>query len=132
MGYAGPMRFEPGELAWLAETEEIEIETSAPDGASHRTIIWVVVDADDAFIRSVNGPTARWYREAVANPTVTIHTRRCVQPARSVTARVETATDRSSIERTDEALQRKYAGDPSVRSMLAPDILDTTLRLVPA
>ena len=92
----------------------------------------LVVDADDAFIRSVNGSTARWYREAVANPTVTIHSRRRVQPSRSLTARVEAATDRSSIERTDVALQRKYAGDPSVRSMLAPDILDTTLRLVPA
>lgn len=132
MGYAGPMRFEPGELAWLAETEEIEIETSAPGGESHRTIIWVVVDADDAFIRSVNGADARWYREAVANPTVTIHSRRRVQPARAVTARVEAAADQTSIERTDEALQRKYAGDPSVPSMLAPDILDTTLRLVPA
>jgi hypothetical protein len=132
MGYAGSMRFEPGELAWLAETEEIEIETSAPDGGSHRTIIWIVVDADDAFIRSVNGATARWYREAVANPTVTIHSRGRVQPATALTARVEAATDQSSIERTDEALQRKYAGDPSVRSMLAPDILDTTLRLVPA
>ena len=27
MGYAARMRFEPGELALLAETEEIELET---------------------------------------------------------------------------------------------------------
>ena len=36
-------------------TEEIEIETARPDGPPHRTIIWVVVDGDDAFVRSVNG-----------------------------------------------------------------------------
>src|SRR5689334_18806662 len=43
LGYAGSMRFEAGELALLDETEEIEIETAAPGGGSHRTIIWVVV-----------------------------------------------------------------------------------------
>ena len=32
MGYAGPMRFEPAELALLAETEEVEIETARPGG----------------------------------------------------------------------------------------------------
>src|SRR4051812_45980776 len=73
MGYAEAMRFEPGELALLDATEEIEIETGRPDGAAHRTTIWIVVDGDDAFIRSVNGAGARWYREAVANPLVTIH-----------------------------------------------------------
>src|SRR6476469_10989281 len=73
MGYADLMRFEPAELALLEATEEIEIETARPDGAAHRTTIWIVVDGDDAFIRSVNGATARWYREAVASPAVTIH-----------------------------------------------------------
>ena len=29
----------------------------------HRTIIWVVAEADRVFIGSVNGETARWYRE---------------------------------------------------------------------
>jgi hypothetical protein len=127
MGYADRMRFEPGELAMLAETEEIELETAQPGGPSHRTIIWVVVDGEDAFVRSVNGATARWYREAVANPAVTIHA-----GGRTIPAVVTHATDPDSIDRTSAALKRKYTGVDGLRPMLKPDIFDTTLRLDPA
>ena len=132
MGYADRMRFEPAELAWLDETEEVEIETATTGGPSHRTIIWVVVDGEDAFIRSVNGSTARWYREATANPAVTIHSRRRARPEHALSARVEAASDAQSVERASEALRRKYANDPSLGSMLVPSILPTTLRLTPA
>jgi len=127
MGYAPRMRFEPAELALLADTVEIEIETAAPDGPSHRTVIWVVVDGGDAFIRSVRGSSARWYREVAANPEVTIHA-----DGRRLRANAVPATDPASIARTSAALERKYAGDPEMPSMLDPDILDTTLRLTPA
>lgn len=127
MGYAGSMRFEPGDLARLAETEEIEIETSAPDGGSHRTIIWIMVDADDAFIRSVNGATARWYREAVANPALTIHV-----DGRELMARVVAAPDPESVRRVNDALRAKYTGITGLREMLEPDIYATTLRVEPA
>jgi hypothetical protein len=121
------MRFEPGELARLAEAEEIEIETSLPGGPVHRTIIWVVVDGDDTFVRSVNGADARWYREATANPEVTIHA-----GGRELHARAVPAIDPDSIRRTSEALTRKYAGFEGTQPMLEPAILDTTLRLTPS
>ncbi len=127
MGYPHRMRFEPGELALLAETMEIQIETVAASGPAHRTIIWVVVDGDDAFVRSVNGAGARWYREAVANPAVTIHA-----SGQAIRARAEAAADPDSIRRTSEALSRKYAGRGGIRSMLKPEIFDTTLRLAPS
>lgn len=128
MGYAAHMRFAPDELALLAESEEIELETAQLGGPPHRTIVWVVVDGDDVFVRSVNGAQARWYREAVANPSVTIHV-----GGRSLPARPEPATDPDSIRRTNEQLARKYANEGSaLRSMLKPDIFDTTLRLTPA
>ena len=127
MGYADPMRFEPGELALLDETEEVEIETARPGGSAHRTIIWVVVDGDDAFVRSVNGSTARWYRETVANPVVTIHV-----GGRVLRARAVAADDPTSVRRTSDALARKYAADPALKLMLVPDIFDTTLRVIPA
>jgi hypothetical protein len=127
MGYPHAMRFEPDELALLDATEEVRIETSRPGGAAHRTIIWVVVDGDDAFVRSVNGATARWYREAVANPDVTIHA-----AGRALRARATAATDSESVQRTSAALSRKYARDPALRLMLIPEIFDTTLRLTPA
>ncbi len=127
MGYAARMRFEPGELALLAETEEIELQTAMPGGPAHRTIIWIVVDGDDAFVRSVNGATARWYREAVANPEVTINV-----GGRTLRARAEPATDPDSIRRTSDVLARKYAGFEGTQPMLAPEVLDTTLRLTPS
>jgi hypothetical protein len=121
------MRFEPGELAWLTDAEEIEIETAAPGGATHRTIIWVVVDGDDAFVRSVNGKTARWYREAIANPAVTIHAE-----DRALAARVVAAPDEASIQRVNDGLRRKYTGITGLREMLEPDSYATTLRVEPA
>ncbi len=121
------MPFPAPELTLLDETAEIEIETEAPAGGTHRTIIWVVVDGLDAFVRSVNGSTARWYREARAHPAVTIHV-----GGRALAAIAEPATDPDSVRRTSDALVRKYAGESvDLNSMLVPGILDTTLRLVP-
>lgn len=127
MGYADGMRFKEEELALLDTTKEIEIETALPGGPAHRTIIWVVVAGDEAFVRSVKGKAARWYREAVANPSVTIHAGDA-----QLAAQAEPATDPSSVARTSAALERKYAGDPGTKPMLRPDVLDTTLRLAPA
>ena len=127
MGYAARMRFGPDELALLAQTKEIEIETAMPGGPAHRTIIWVVVDGDDAFIRSYRGATARWYSEAVANPEVTIHADDVALPARAVAA-----IDPESVRRTSDALVRKYTGRGGLEPMLGQDVLDTTLRLLPS
>lgn len=127
MGYADQMRFEPADLALLAEAEEVEIETARSGGQPHRTIIWIVVDGDDVFVRSVNGSRARWYREAVADPAVTIHIARRALPARAVPA-----IDPSSVQRTSDILAQKYGANPAMPSMLVPEIFDTTLRLVPA
>ena len=127
MGYAAHMRFAPDELALLTDTEEIEIETAQPGSPPHRTIIWVMIDGDDVFIRSVNGAEARWYREAIAGPSVTIH-----GGGLALAARVEAASDPDSVRRTNDALTRKYATVPGYRPMLKPDIFDTTLRVTPA
>jgi hypothetical protein len=125
MGYADPMRFEPGDLALLAATEEIEIETAAPDGSAHRTIIWVMVDGDDAFVRSVRGRSARWFREATAD-------RHVHAAGHALPATVEPAADADSVRRTNDALTRKYTGIEGYPEMLEPSIMDTTLRLTPS
>jgi hypothetical protein len=127
MGYAGLMRFAPDDLALLADTEEIEIETARPDGPPHRTIIWIMVDGDDVFVRSVNGAGARWYREATANPSVTIHA-----GTRALQARTIAAPDADSVARVNDALERKYSGITGLREMLVPDTFETTLRVEPA
>jgi hypothetical protein len=128
MGYAPAMPFAPADLAVLAEAVEIEIETrAAADAPLHRTIIWVVTDGPDAFIRSVRGSIARWYREAIAHPRVVVHV-----AGRALPARVVPAPDAGSVARTSAALRRKYPGADGLPEMLVPDTFPTTLRLEPA
>jgi hypothetical protein len=121
------MSFDTDDLARLAAAQEVEIETQAPDCPAHRTIVWVVVDGDEAFIRSYRGPTARWYREALANPAVAVHV-----DARRLNATAIAATDPDSIERVSAGFWAKYPADPATRAMVDPANLPTTLRLEPA
>ena len=109
----------------LAQIEEVRIETQAASGDVHRTIIWVVVDGEDTYIRSVKGAGARWYREALARPDVGL----AVVRGTTVLARAVPASDEASVARCSEALSAKYAQDPALRLMLRPHTLPTTLRL---
>jgi hypothetical protein len=111
-------------------TAEIEIETSAGEGARvHRTTIWIVVDGDSAFVRSVRGPEGRWWRELSSHRVGAVHAGGERTPVVAAPA-----TDPESIERVNQALKRKYerrwAGPTA--SMLQPNTLPTTLRLSPA
>jgi hypothetical protein len=123
-----PDRFAPNDLDALANAEEIEIEIARHDGARpHRTIIWVVVDDERrVLIRSYRGGSARWFREALANPSVTIHL-----DGRSIPAGVVVANDDARIQAASEGFRTKYADDSSMPAMLAEGVLSTTLELVP-
>lgn len=121
------MTFPEGDLAAIAVAEEIRIETRAADGTPHRTIIWVVTHDGAVYVRSVNGPDARWYREATAHGDVALHV-----DGRRFPARVEPAADAAGVEACSEGLKAKYRRSYSLQSMLQPDTLPTTLRVVPA
>jgi hypothetical protein len=121
------MAFTADELHLIDRTVEVEIETTSGDGPTHRTIIWAIVDDDAVFIRSYRGPTARWYREALANPAVALHV-----DGRRLAATAVPAADPASIERTSQGFARKYPDDPATPKMLRPEVLDLTLRLEPA
>ncbi len=126
MRYAPGMPFDQSVLDLLDRTQEVEIETRTPGGATNRTILWIVADGGDVFVRSYRGPSARWYSEALADRLVVIHT-----GDRRLDARVVPAGDPKSIARTSAALGRTYAGDPATPAMVRSDVLDTTLRLDP-
>jgi hypothetical protein len=121
------MPFSPDDLELLANEEEVRIETRAADGTAHRTIIWVVVDEGDVFVRSVRGTRGRWYREALADPDVAIQADHRRLPARAIHA-----PDPDSVARTSAALVRKYAGIPGLEPMMQPNVLQTTMCLEPA
>ncbi len=124
MGYPSDMGSSRAELDLIDRTEEVEIETTGAGGAVHKTIIWVVVDGDDVFVRSHRGPDSRWYREALENPDVALHVGGSRVPAKAVLA-----TDPDSIERTSAGILRKYSDDSAAQSMVRPEVLPLTLRL---
>ena len=103
----------------LRETEEVDIETRpAPDVPPHRTIIWVVVDAQDrAFIRTYRGAGSRWYREATASGQVAL-----LADGQRIEVRLAPATDAASVEACSEAFRAKYrAHGGSLAAMLVPE-----------
>jgi len=122
------MPFPADVLDRMRATEEVEIETwRAPGAPAHRTIIWVVVDdRDRVFIRSVRGTRGRWYGEAVVQPDCTLWI-----ADEAVAVRAEAAHDPERVAAASAGLSAKYAGDSSLRSMLRPDVLETTLELLP-
>jgi len=118
---------DPETLALWDRTAEIEIETSRGDGAAvHRTVIWIVVDGDAAFVRSVRGPAGRWYRELSANPHGAVHA-----DGRRVAVDAQPVSDAPTIARVSDLLKQKYEQrwPGPTASMLRDDTLGTTLRL---
>ena len=77
-------------------------------------------------VRSLNGTSGRWYREAIANPEVVLHVAGAALPARAVHT-----PDPDSVAAASAGLQRKYADSPYLESMIRDDILEATLRFVP-
>lgn len=119
------MPFSRQELELLDRTGEVEIETRRGD-RSYRTVIWVVVDDGEVFVRSVRGELGQWYQRARDNPEVTLHA-----DSESIEARAVPAQDEESVSRVDEALGAKYRPGRSLDSMLREEVLDTTMRLEP-
>jgi hypothetical protein len=121
----------PGDvLSLLRETREVDIETRpAPDVPPHRTTIWVVVDTQDrAFIRTYRGAGSRWYREATASGQVAL-----LADGQRIEVLVSPAGDPGSVEACSEAFRAKYrTSGASLAAMLVPEVLGTTLELLPA
>lgn len=126
-GAQPPQRFDPLTRELLDRTRTVEIETTSPKGTVHRVPIWIVVDGEEVFVRSVRGERARWYRELLARPGAVI-TR-----SRRIPVRAVHAGDAGAKRRMTLGLKRKYAtSGASLVAMVRRAILDTTLRLEPA
>jgi len=114
------------ELSRIGASEELAITTLRQDGTPRRPLpIWVVRHDDDLYIRSVNGPTAAWYRAASARREGHI---RAGGVEREVTF-VETQDLHDAI---DAAFWAKYRRYPSiVPRIVRPEARAATLKLVP-
>ncbi len=121
-----PKQFDANELNQLANANEIEIETRAPSGRTHRTTIWVAVDDNNVYVRSVRGRNGRWYQRITANPDATIHV-----DGRRLAVHAVPVTGEAMITRVSSAFLRKYRGSSAVNSIVRQEILPTTLQLEP-
>jgi hypothetical protein len=122
------LSFDAETLRLIDQAYEVRIDTTRPDGTARRTIIWVMVDGDEAFVRSVRGDRGHWFQAVLdAQQGVTL-----IVGDRRIAVRAELAADADSVARCTTALERKYAGDPSLPLMLRPNTLATTARLLPA
>jgi hypothetical protein len=120
------MRFRQIDLHDLDVAREVRIETQAATGEIHSTIVWVVVDDGEVFVRSVRGERGRWYQEALVDADVTLD-----DEGRRLEARAVPLTDAATIARIDAALARKYTGDAGYESMLKPEAQQANFRLEP-
>jgi len=123
-----PERFDAEHLDRLRDAREVRIETSGGPGTPvHRTVIWVVVDGHGrVLIRSYRGGSARWFRETLGNPAVSL-----VLGDEVIAATAQVATDAGRIDAASRGYREKYRRATGLNGMLADDVLSTTLELIP-
>src|SRR6266498_1831289 len=117
-------QFSAHERRQLAETDEVHVG-SRP---GQKIPIWIVVDGDQVYIRSVKGPAGKWYQALSTNQPFTLH-----GPSSHWSITSEPVTDEDEISRVNDALNRKYRQrwPGPTDAMLRPEVLPTTLRIQP-
>lgn len=116
------------ELARIEHAEELRVVSLRRDGSpgSWRTI-WVVRVGDDLCVRSVNGPTAAWYRGTRARLQGRIQGGGVDKDVTFVDA------DPTLNDQVDAAYRAKYGHYAAniIKAITGPEASSTTMRLVP-
>ena len=113
-------------LAHVADSEEIIVGFTRPDGTEGSTPIWVVRVGDDIFVRSAYGERGGWFKRLRRNPDGYVRDGDHRHPIRA-----ERVTDPATLDAVTQAYTQKYAGSPSVEPLLTEETRNTTFRLVP-
>jgi hypothetical protein len=116
------------ELDALATAGDLQIASRRRDGTlSPPVTIWAVRHDDDVYVRSVNGPSATWYRAARRRGTGWIASGG-IEHDVSFLAPASDAEDA-----IDGAYREKYgASSRATQRIIAPLARGTTIRLTPA
>lgn len=116
------------ELTRIAGTDEIRLAFRRPDGSlSTPRPVWVVRRGDDLYARSVNGPSAAWYRGAQATHAGHVEV---AGISRDITfADPEPGTD-DDLDAAYRAKYHRYAAN-IVNSIVAPQARSAAVKLVP-
>jgi len=116
--------FDAATLAALHATNEVRLRSGTRTGRG--VIIWIVVADGAAYVRSVRGPTGKWFVAAEAAGQASL-----LLGEREVAVSVTPVADPTTIEAVSQAFLTKYATSPYAKSIVAPATLGTTLRLDP-
>jgi hypothetical protein len=116
------------ELSRIASADEVQIALLRGDGTPRNPVtIWVVRAGDDLYVRSVNGRTSSWFRNAQLQHEGRI---RAGGLDRAVTF-VDVVPNRSDeIDRAYRAKYRRYRAS-IVESIVSPKARSATIRLLP-
>ena len=132
-----PTTWSTDELAAFETADEVRLAVRRADGTLRRPVtIWIVRVGGDLYVRSVNGPSASWYR-----PVRERHEGHLEAPAdrdgvdRDGVGRdvALAAADARLNNQVDSAYQDKYGRYPGtyVNAIIADQARATTLRLQP-
>lgn len=119
----------PDELAQLAAADEVQVSSRRADGTLRPYVtIWAVRSGDTIYVRSAYGPQNPWFVRARASGSGRI---RAGSLEKDI---LFTPADASLSSTIDAAYHAKYDryGPRIVKTVVGPDVVDTTLQLVPA
>ena len=119
----------PDELTAIAAPDELEIATRRQDGTLRDPVtIWAVRHGDELYIRSVNGPTAAWYRGAQARHQARISAGGVEKDVTLIDA------DHHIDDQIDAGYRTKYRrySEDTLRGITSPQASSTTFKLEPA
>ncbi len=116
------------ELDKAGSAEELQLASLRGNGTLRRPVtIWVVRHGDGLYIRSVRGPTSKWFRGVQDRHEGHIS-------AGGVDKEVAFVETDDVDDEVDVAYRSKYGGRypaDNVDPMVSPEVRDTTLKLGP-
>ncbi|WP_043497290.1 DUF2255 family protein [Georgenia sp. SUBG003] len=116
------------ELERVGDARELQVASRRPDGTLRRYVtIWHVRSGDAVYIRSAHGPDNGWFRRAMAAGTGRI---RSGGVERDVTFELADPGVRHDVDAAYHAKYDRYGPAP-VGAVTGPDVLQTTLRVMP-
>jgi hypothetical protein len=115
-------QFSADDKRLIGDTDEVFVEFRP----GRKIPIWIVVDSDNVYVRSVRGAEGRWYQALAAGQEVQLHA-----GASTWSIKAEHATDPAEVQRVSDALSQKYQQrwPGPTAAMLREQVLDTTLRV---
>jgi hypothetical protein len=115
------------ELSQIGEAEELEVAPLRREGTPRDPVtIWVVRNGDDLYVRSVNGPTAAWFRGTQVRHEGHVN-------AGGVDKDVAFVKAEDIDDEIDAAYRAKYShyAANTINRITSPEARATTLKLVP-